>query len=252
MLQDQPSDLPRERPDGRPLKSFLETILERRATTHFTDEAIPDEYLDAILACAAQAPSGFNLQPWRFVVVRDPANRERLRKAAMNQAKVAEAAAVVIALGMKEAWREHVDEVLDEGVLRGIAKPAELEKSKRGALAFLDEQPMEVWVTRHTMIATTYLMLAAEAYGFATAPMEGFDPNAVRREFDIPAEAEVVALVAIGRAKDPIKPYPGRFAIEEIVHRERFQKNGAPTPRPRTEKPERTPAGVTGAKGSMG
>jgi nitroreductase len=94
---------------------------------------------------------------------------------------------------------------------------------------------MNVWVTRHTMIAITYLMLAAEAYGFATAPMEGFDPDAVRREFEIPEEAEVVALVAIGRAKTPIKPYPGRLATEKIVHRERFGAGSASAGRARVE-----------------
>jgi nitroreductase len=81
---------------------------------------------------------------------------------------------------------------------------------------------MNVWVNRHTMIAVTTMMLAAEAYGFDTAPMEGFDPEAVKREFDIPDEAEVVALLAIGRAKSPDKPYPGRFALDRIVYSERF------------------------------
>lgn len=49
---------------------------------------MPDEYLEAILKFAAQAPSGYNLQPWRFIVVRDKANRERLQKAAYNQEKI--------------------------------------------------------------------------------------------------------------------------------------------------------------------
>lgn len=240
MLQDQPADLPTRRPDGRPIQPLLETLLERRATTHFTDEGVTDEYLDAILACAAQAPSGYNLQPWRFIVVRDPQNRARLRKAAMDQEKVTEAPVVVIALGMKESWREHLDEIFEEGVRRGITKADEAEKGKRAALQFLARQAMDVWVTRHTMIATTYLMLAAEAYGFATAPMEGFDPQAVRREFEIPEEAEVVALVAIGRAKAPIKAYPGRLAIEKLVHHERFRAASAPAGRAKVEELSRS------------
>jgi nitroreductase len=235
MLQDQPANLPSRRPDGRPIKPLLETLLERRATTHFTDEGVTDEYLDAILTCAAQAPSGYNLQPWRFIVVRDPQNRARLRKAAMDQEKVSEAPVVVIVLGMKESWREHFDEIFDEGVRRGVAKADEIDKTKRAALQFLGRQAMEVWVTRHAMIATTYLMLSAEAYGFATAPMEGFDPQAVRKEFEIPEEAEVVALLAIGRAKTPIKAYPGRLSIEKLVHRERFRAGSASAGRAKVE-----------------
>jgi len=77
-------------------------------------------------------------------------------------------------------------------------------------------------VTRHAMIAVTYLMLVAEAYGFDTAPMEGFDPAGVKAEFDIPDEAEVVALLAIGRAAEPDKKYTGRFSLDRVVYAERY------------------------------
>jgi nitroreductase len=81
---------------------------------------------------------------------------------------------------------------------------------------------MPLWVNRHTMIALTTMMLMAEAYGFDTAPLEGFDADAVKREFAIPDEGEVVALLAIGRAKPPDKPYTGRFSLDRIVFNERF------------------------------
>jgi hypothetical protein len=80
----------------------------------------------------------------------------------------------------------------------------------------------QVWVNRHTMIAVTTMMLVAEAYGLDTAPMEGFDPQAVGREFGLPENAEVIALLAIGYAQTPDKPYGGRFALSEIVHDEHF------------------------------
>lgn len=72
----------------------------------------------------------------------------------------------------------------------------------------------------HTMIAVTYMMLPAEAYGFDTAPTEGFDPAGVKTEFGIPDEAEVLALLAIGRAAEAEKPYPGRFSLAQIVYDE--------------------------------
>jgi nitroreductase len=217
-------------------------VLQRRATRHFADGEVSDAHLDAILACAAQAPSGYNLQPWRFVVVREPQNRERLRKAALDQEKITEAPVVIIVLGMKEAWRERIDEVLEDGARRGAGKPEDVAETKKGALEFLDGQAMPVWVTRHAMIAATYLMLAAEAYGLATAPMEGFDPAAVKRAFDVPDEAEVVALLAIGRAREPLKTYPGRFAVEELVHRERFEDRRSPAAALPSERAEPVPA----------
>lgn len=221
-MQDQLQNLPTTQPDGSLLKALPQLLLERRATSHFLPDAVGEEYLRAILQLAAQAPSGYNLQPWRFIVVRDEANRQRLMQAAFNQPKVGEAPVVVIAIGMKEEWRQRADEVFREGAQRGAGSLANVEKYKQGALGFLGTLPMDVWVNRHTMIAFTTLMLAAEAYGFDTAPMEGFDAAAVKLEFAIPDEAEVCALLAIGRAKEPDKPYGGRFELPRFVYRERY------------------------------
>jgi nitroreductase len=223
LLSEKPSNFPVTQPDGAPLKPITQVLLDRRATRSFKpDEVVPDEYLDAILSFGAQAPSGYNLQPWRFIVVRDEENRRRLKRAAMNQAKVAEAPVVIIAVGVKSDLEPRADYVLREGARRGAGKFEDVEGSKRGAMKFLSTIPLEVWLNRHTMIAVTTMMLVAESYGFDTAPMEGFDPEAVRREFSIPAEEEVVALLAIGRAQDLDKPYPGRFPLEQIVFSERY------------------------------
>ncbi|HEV2664182.1 MAG TPA: nitroreductase family protein, partial [Blastocatellia bacterium] len=223
LMSEKPSNFPAMQPDGEPLKPITQVLLDRRATKSFKpDEVVPDEYLDAILSFGAQAPSGYNLQPWRFIVVRDEENRRRLRRAAMNQAKVAEAPVVIIAVGVKSDLEQRADQVLREGARRGAGKFEEVEGAKRGAMKFLSTIPLDVWLNRHTMIAVTTMMLVAESYGFDTAPMEGFDPAAVKREFGVPEEDEVVALLAIGRAQETDKPYPGRFPLEQIVFSERY------------------------------
>lgn len=200
------------------LRGFEEVIRERRATRHFTDETVPAETITAILAAAAQAPSGYNLQPWRFLVVREPKARARLRSAAFDQEKITEAPVVIVAFAPKEAWKERVDEVFAESVRRG-ALPAEgVEKRKQGALDFIGQFPPGVWVNRHVMIAFTYLMIAAETHGWDTAPMEGFDPVAVRRELGLPDGSDVVALLAIGRAHEPDSVFPGRFPVDRIAY----------------------------------
>jgi nitroreductase len=222
-MQDKPNNLPDTQPNGEPIKSIIKVMLERRATMHFTSDPIPDEYLKAILSLAGQAPSGYNLQPWRFIVVRKEENRKRLQKVAFNQPKVAEAPVVIICLGMKEEWKKRADEVFREGAERGAGQIDSWEKARDGALGFITKaQQMDVWVTRHTMIAVTCLMLVAEAYGFDTAPMEGFDPAGVKAEFGVPEEAEVVALVAIGRGAEPEKAHPGRFSMDTIVYGEKY------------------------------
>jgi nitroreductase len=223
MFQDKPAGFPPRCPDGKPMKPLTQALLDRRATPHFKEDAVPDEYLKAILEFGAQAPSGYNLQPWRFIVVRKKENRERLRKAAYDQEKVSEAPVVIIAFAIRDDWKNYIDAIFQESVRRGAAKPETVSETKKQAADYLEKGiPQPLWLNRHTMIAFTTMMLVAETYGLDTAPMEGFDPQAVKKEFGLPENAEVIALLAVGFAKEPDKPYGGRLALDEIVHDEHF------------------------------
>jgi len=226
-FDDKPTRFPAAQVNGSPLNSITHVLLDRRATAHFKPEPVPPEYLEGILRFAAQAPSGYNLQPWRFIVVREPENRRRLQKAAMDQSKIGEAPAVVIAYAVKGEWKACMDAIFREGVRRGTGKDDQVESAKKAATSFLETLPEALWLNRHVMIAVTTMMLVAEAYGLDTAPMEGFDPAAVKREFGLPPEAEVVSLLAIGFATKPDKAYGGRLALREIVQVEHF---GRPWP----------------------
>src|ERR1039458_8964163 len=78
-------------------KSLSQAIRERRATPSFDGAPIPIEDLRRILEAGLSAPSGYNIQPWRFIVVRSEEQKKRLRAAAYNQGKVEEASAVIVA-----------------------------------------------------------------------------------------------------------------------------------------------------------
>lgn len=223
LFQDKPSAFPQKGVSGQGMKPLTQVLLDRRATSHFKPEPVPNEYIEAILRFGAQAPSGYNLQPWRFIVVREKENRERLKSAAYNQEKVAEAPVVIIAFAIHDDWKNYIDAVFEEGVRRGFGKREMVPEIKKQAATFLEKGiSKSVWLNRHTMIAYTTMMLVAEAYGLDTAPMEGFDPAAVRREFGLPDNSEVVALLAVGYGQEPDKAYAGRFKLSEIVFEERF------------------------------
>src|SRR5688572_20599043 len=108
------------RTDGQPLGKV---IPRRRATPSFKDAAVPEDILEELLELATLAPSGYNLQPWRFIVVRDLADRKKLRKAAMDQPKVEQAPVVVIACGDTEGWKgEDMEKMLENGKKAGYIK----------------------------------------------------------------------------------------------------------------------------------
>jgi nitroreductase len=202
--------------------AFEQLVRRRRATPHFTDEPVPPEAIAAALQRAAEAPSGFNLQPWRFVIVRDPDIRSQLRAAAFDQEKITEAPVVVVACAEREAWQEHMDAIFQARALRTGRAGDDLAGPKRKALNFINTLPRDLWLNRHVMIGFTYLMLAFESLGWDTAPMEGFKAADVRQAVGLPEDAVVVALLAVGRAAGAEPPHPGRLEVGDIAFADRF------------------------------
>jgi len=85
-------------------KLLSQVVQERRATPSFQEVPIHSADLEKIITAGLSAPSGYNLQPWRFVVVRDRDQKKKLRATAYNQAKVEEASAVIVACGDSQGW----------------------------------------------------------------------------------------------------------------------------------------------------
>jgi nitroreductase len=224
-------NFPEEASEGRGEKRLSAVIRERRATPHFDSTPVPEEDLKRILAAGLEAPSGYNLQPWRFVVVRDPEHKKRLREAAMGQPKVEEASAVVVACGDTRAWKESdLERALKMGNEHGFPEAGN-EGSRKAVHALLGGQAgtaagingeIGIWVNRHVMIAFTTMMWMAEALGYDTAPMEGFWEDKVRAALGIPEHVRVVALLAIGHRKGNDKLYGGRFDPKDVVFAERW------------------------------
>jgi len=67
------------------LAAFQTRMVKRRTVRHYSSEPVPDDLIDRAIALAGSAPSGANLQPWRFVVVRDPEIKRRIREAAEEE-----------------------------------------------------------------------------------------------------------------------------------------------------------------------
>jgi nitroreductase len=201
-------------------------VRERRATPDFDSAPIPDNDLREIIQAGLEAPSGYNLQPWRFVVVREAEQRKKLQAAAMGQPKVASASTVIVACGDPQGWSEKFDEIFEEGNRRGIGSKEGNAQVKQQLQGFLAGTPGDaaglapdyaVWLNRHTMIALTTMMWMAECLGYDTAPMEGFVESQVRQTLGIPNHVRVVALLAVGHRKGADKPYAGRLPMEKTV-----------------------------------
>jgi nitroreductase len=215
-------------------KLLSEVVQERRATNNFEEVPIHAADLEKIVRAGLEAPSGYNLQPWRFIVVRDREQKKKLRAAAFGQPKVEEASVVIVACGDPKGWRDgDLDEMLRMARQRGFSDETFLKTIHSNVSNFLGNAPgkaggtepaWDLWVNRHVMIAFTTMMWMAETLGYDTAPMEGFMEDQVKQLLHIPDRVRVVALLGIGRRKGPDKPYGGRFDTSHTVFAEEWNK----------------------------
>lgn len=206
-------------------KPLSEIIEERRDTPSFDDAPILDQDLKQILEAGLHAPSGYNMQPWRFVVVRNPEQKKRLRAASFNQVKVEEASVIIAACGDADGWRSgDLDEMLRLGREGGMLE-SYAEQAKENIPNFLSNHPnMPMWLNRNVMIALTYMLLMAEALSYDTAQIEGCEEEKVREILKLPLSYHVVSLLAIGRLKGRDKFDGGRFDMARVVFEEEYGK----------------------------
>jgi nitroreductase len=204
-------------------KPMSQLVAERRATPSFDGSVIADEDLIASLEAGLQAPSSYNMQPWRFVVVRSPEQKRRLRSACFNQAKVEEASAVIVACGDADGWRNgDLDEMLRLGRAAGMPESF-AQQAAVNIPNYLGNHPnLTAWLNRQVMLAFTTMMWTAESLGYSTAPMEGCESEKVRSVLKLPLSYEVVALLAIGRSKGQAKFNGGRFNLGRVVFSEEY------------------------------
>ena len=170
----------------------------RRSIRTYAARLIDEADLREMLRLAGRAPSAFNAQPWRFVVVRDEVLKEKLSEAAYNQQQVVRAPATIVIYSDMEDAIERMPEAMHPDM------PAEKrEAGVAGFRATFAKKTIEeraAWGAEQSNIALGYLLLLAESFGFATSPMLGFEPDKVKALLGLPAHVRIPAIVSIGYA----------------------------------------------------
>jgi nitroreductase len=213
--------------DIHPSTGLKEAIEQRRAARAFRPDPIPQVILENMFQLGLRAPSGFNLQPWRFVVVQEQQNRDKLKACAFNQRQVGEAPVVLICCGDRNsAAMENIEAVIGLGSEVGAMSDDFANYMRSQIPPFFESHPsfesMEAWTNRHTMLAVAQIMLVAKSFGVDSCPMEGFSAAQVKEAFNIPSQVDVCCLVALGYAAEPFKQYGGRFKSDRVCFSETY------------------------------
>ena len=170
--------------------NVLEAIQKRRSVRKYKPDPLPEDVLGRILQAARLAPSGKNLQPWRFILVRSAETKERLARASADQTFIAEAPVVVVACADPEARYARMGR-------------------------YMKSWPVDV------ACALEHLMLQAADEGLGTCWIGAFEEQAVKDILGVPDGIKVLALTPLGYPAD-VPSFRGRKGLAEIVSEEKY------------------------------
>jgi nitroreductase len=199
----------------------------RYATKQFdASKKIPADVWSVLEQALVLSPSSFGLQPWRFVMVSDPATRAKLREHSWGQSQVTDASHLVVF-----AARHTLDA---DDITRFIRRTAEVRGQPPEALkgyqdmmngSLLSRPPaaLQAWAERQVYLAFGNLMTSAALLGIDTCPLEGLDPAKYDEILGLPALGfRTVAACAVGyrAASDKYATAPKvRFPADELILR---------------------------------
>lgn len=198
--------------------NIFELLQKRFSANKFdTTKTLTKEQVEELIAAAGHAPSAYNMQHWRFVAVAKKEDKERLKSVAYNQQKVADASVTFIVLGDLRG-HEKLGEILKPFVEQGNMTQ-EMADSWVKSVAGTDPagRATRDEAIRSASMAAMVLMLAAEEKGLATGPMIGFDPEGVKREFQIPDRYVPAMLITCGYPIEGNWPQKPRLPLSEIL-----------------------------------
>lgn len=199
-------------------ESFLELLRSRTSVESFDpNRPLDDAAIRELISDAICTPSSFNIQHWRFVAVTDASEKERLCEAAYGQRQVVDAPVTFIVLGdllglekLPEINRRAVDcGALPEGKAAAWLR---LSEQIYGNDAAARDEAM-----RSGSLASMTLMLAAEARGYASGALSGFDAARLCSSFDIDERYLPVLLIAVGYPAETTTARQPRLEVDEVL-----------------------------------
>lgn len=199
-------------------------ILQRRAIKSFKSDPITPELLHRLVELTAAAPSSYNLQPWRIVLVQDATQKQALSEAAFGQAQVTQAPVTFVFAIDTEGWRNRAP-IYEKALQNGAWTEQTVDYFEKAIPPFqegLGEKNRE-YAVKDAMIAATHLMLAAQSLGLATCPMNGWIEEKVKAVIGVSEQPNIAiaVIVPVGYAAEPRKD-PGRLPLPRTVFVDRM------------------------------
>jgi len=199
---------------------IIEAIYNRRSVKEYdAAHKLTREEENKLFEATIQAPTSFNIQHWRFVVLRDPALRAKIRKEFGNdQAQMTDASLLVLFTADVKAWKKNPQRYW-ENAPKDVA---DLLVNWMGPFHDGKDALQRDEAQRSIGMAMQTLMLAAQELGYQSCPMIGFDGDKVAELINLPSDHVMGPMVAIGKGTKEPWPKPGQLPLEELVVEDTF------------------------------
>lgn len=199
--------------------NVFDAIRTRRAVKKFDPHHVmSEEEIHQLLSLALEAPTAYNIQNWRFLLVRDPEIRKQIRAAAWDQEQTTDSSLLIVMCADLSSWRNRPERYWAN------ATQGARDFILRAIHDYYDGKPQVIRdeAMRSCGLAGQTIMLAAKAMGLDSCPMDGFDFDAVGKIINLPEDHIISFMIAVGKKIQDPHPKPGQLAYEETVKTDRF------------------------------
>jgi len=194
-----------------------DTIQSRRSIRKYEDRPVPMSLLNLIVEAARRAPSGVNLQPWRFVLLTGEDVKQALADIQVQRFVTQAPALFVCCLDRTAFARGSIEDKTNELVARSVFTAGEMAE-------FLQSRTMpelrEVVIPSSGYIdigvAVENMALAAASFGLGSCIVRRFEARKLHERLGIPPEIEVILLLPVGYPAELPAPRP-RLSQDELM-----------------------------------
>ena len=198
---------------------FKEIVHSRYAVKQFDGKKLPESKVSELLEIISMAPSSFNIQPWKIIVIESPQVKKKLAPAAWNQPQIESSSHLLVFCANSDIVG-NIKKIESQALAAG-AKKEDIKgyiDMMMGSVAGKSEQERLDWAKRQVYIALGNAVNGAKSLGFDSAPMEGFSPDDFAKILNTPKNLVPVVICGIGYAADSPRPKV-RFPVSETFQR---------------------------------
>ena len=195
---------------------LIETITTRRSIRRFKEDPVSDDMIHELLEAARLAPSGSNIQPWRFIILKSPESREKLR-AVTPYHFIVRAPVVFVCCADITAFKtrpERITELRQSGAFNHV----EMNNPEDGRYGPRPAEPgdLKARLVQNVAIAVEHIVLRAVDLGLGTCWIGRFNEEKVKEVLDLDENIYVFKLLPVGYPDGIPGPRP-RLPLEKLV-----------------------------------